>query len=234
MLKVINLKITVYYAVFALVSVVIITPITRHFLSFMLGFNVLLAYIPMFLIWYIMKLQKDVNYTRIRTGSIILFIIFVLFYPNTFYIITDLIHIDQTDFYQYVPTETYSFFIETTYMKDIIPFITIFQIAFAMILGIFAGVYSLYQFNELMMKQNIKHLVRELTIISILFLSSIGIYIGRFLRFFSWEILNPINILKELYYDASLFMLYFIVIFTLMQVILYYTCRSLFQKFSEK
>jgi len=234
MLKVINVKITLYYAVFALVSVIIITPITRHFLSFMLGFNVFLAYIPMFLIWYIMKLQKDVNYNKIRIGSIILFVIFVLFFPNTFYIITDLIHIDKIDFYQYVPTETYSFFIETTYMKDIIPFITIFQIAFAMILGIFAGVYSLYMLEELMVKQNMKQLLRELVIISILLLSSIGIYIGRFLRFFSWEILNPINILKELYYDASLFMLYFIVIFTVMQVILYYTCRSLFQKFSEK
>ena len=230
MFKVINLKITIYYAVFAIVSVVIITPITLHFLSFMLGFNVFLAYIPMFIVWYIMKLQKDVDYSKLRISSIILFVIFVLFFPNTFYIITDLIHIDNTNFYYYVTNEVYSFFQVTEYTKDIIPYILLFQIQFAIILGIYAGVYSLHKINELMIKQNIKQLIREVVIISVLFLSSIGVYIGRYLRFFSWQILNPLKILKELYSDISPFMLYFVIIFTLVQGILYYTYRYIYRK----
>ena len=119
-------------------------------------------------------------------------------------------------------------------MNDIIPYITLFQIIFAIILGVFAGVYSLYKLDELMIKQNIKHLTKEFIIISILFLSSIGVYIGRFLRFFSWEILNPINILKELYYDVSPFMFYFIVIFTIIQIVLYYTYRNIHRKLTLK
>lgn len=234
MFKIINLKITIYYAVFTVISILIITPITRHFLSFMLGFNVFLAYIPMFISWVIVKLQNDVDYKTLRIESVILFIVFVLFLPNTFYIITDLIHIDNSDFYQNIITETYSFFNTKEYLKDIVPYIIILQIAFSMILGIYAGVYSLYKIEEVMVKQEIKKIVRSIIIVTVLFLSSIGIYIGRFLRFFSWEIFNPIKIIKELYLDFSLFTFYFIILFTIAQVILYYTYRSFRSELFEK
>lgn len=223
----INKRITIYYAIFTIVSVIIVTPITLHFLSFMLGFNVFLAYIPMLIMWYIIKLQKDIKYSHIRKDSIVLFILFVLFLPNTFYIITDIIHIDNNDFYQHITTGTYSVFVTTTYMKDIIPYIMLLQITFAMIFGIFAGVYSLFKLDELMYNQNIKLNIRVLAIISIMFLSSIGIYIGRFLRFFSWDIFNPFMIIKDLYNEFSLFMVLFIILFTFTQATLYYLYRNI-------
>lgn len=227
MSKVINIKISLYYAIFVIISLMIITPLTMNFLSFMLAFNVFLAFIPIFIMWYIVKFQKDINYSHIKKTSIALFLAYVLFYPNTFYIITDFIHLDSADFYQVTISSSYGFFQSKEYLKDIIPYIVMFHITLAMLLGLYAAVYSLFKFEELMISHTIKRNIREIILISILFLSSIGIYIGRFLRFFSWEILKPFKLLSALYEDFSLFTIYFVLVFTFLEIIIYYSYRNI-------
>ncbi len=217
MVRFINSKITIIYAMFTISSVLLVI-VTHSFLSFMLGINVFLAYIPMFLLWYLNDLQKAVNYKYMLKKSYLIFIIFVLFFPNTFYIITDFIHISSNQFYtfnnQYTPV---------VYSHDIIAYIMVFHIFLASLFGVFAGVYSLAKIKELMINQKLSKKLSELIIISIIFLSSVGIYIGRFLRFFSWEIFAPFRILTELIDDFSWFMVLFVLIFSVLQYGLYLT-----------
>jgi len=184
----------------------------------MLGINVFLAYLPMFLLWFLNSLQKAVHYEVILKKSYLIFIIFVLFFPNTFYIITDFIHLSSNHFYTF--SNQYS---PMVYSHDIVAYIMLFHIFIAALFGVFAGVYSLAKIKQLMIMQNFSSRISEVIIISIIFLSSIGIYIGRFLRFFSWEILTPARILGDLIEDFSWFMVLFVLIFSLMQYGLYLT-----------
>ena len=217
MISFINNKITIIYAIFSIVSVLLVI-VTHSFLTLMLGINVFLAYLPMFLLWFLNSLQKAVDYEVILKKSYLIFIIFVLFFPNTFYIITDFIHLSSNHFYTF--SNQYS---PMVYSHDIIAYVMLFHIFIAALFGVFAGVYSLAKIKELMIMQNFSSRISEIIIISIIFLSSIGIYIGRFLRFFSWEILTPARILGDLIEDFSWFMVLFVLIFSLMQYGLYLT-----------
>jgi len=58
MLEFIDKKITIYYASFVVLSIFLIGFISNNFISFVLGFNVFLAYIPLFLIWYLDSLLR--------------------------------------------------------------------------------------------------------------------------------------------------------------------------------
>ena len=75
MISFINNKITIIYAIFSIVSVLLVI-VTHSFLTLMLGINVFLAYLPMFLLWFLNSLQKAVDYEVILKKSYLIFIIF--------------------------------------------------------------------------------------------------------------------------------------------------------------
>lgn len=189
--------------------------LTGNGVSVWLGINVGFAMIPLIVITFIyMRMEK--NEFKFDWISIILLLVFIFFFPNTFYVITDLIHIDQSEYYM---NQMYQ---PTVYLRDIEGYIFIFHEMLTLLIGIFAGIKSLILFNEIFIKRNEVKGVRDLYLIILMFLSSIGIYIGRFLRFFSWDILQPINLVKEFYDSLDLFALYFVLLFTVIQVVLYY------------
>ena len=65
---------------------------------------------------------------------------FVLFLPNTFYVITDAIHIDSALYYTY--EELYT---PVTYLRNISIYVMLVHIIFAILLGLYAGAESLVQ-----------------------------------------------------------------------------------------
>jgi uncharacterized membrane protein len=145
-----------------------------HFLF--LIWNLFLAIIP----WGISSLLVIFPKLRKRYSVLITAgIIWLLFIPNTFYIITDLFHL---------------------HYKNLAPIwydlLLIFTFAWA---GILLGFSSLKDAELILSEKTNCKLVPLFTSI-VLFIISFGIYLGRFLRWNSWNIINePSN----LFYDIT-------------------------------
>jgi uncharacterized membrane protein len=130
-----------------------------------LPWNIFLAFIPFaissFLLW--LDNQKKLD----RAIFIIGIIFWLLFIPNTIYIVTDLIHVGVV---RSVPV-LYDAFV-------------IFSSAWV---GLYLGLYSIFHINQILKKRFSKNVTEILLLIMMLFIS-LGIYLGRFLRFNSWDV----------------------------------------------
>lgn len=135
----------------------------------------------------------------------------LLFFPNAPYIITDYIHL------RYYPT-LLDFIIISTYA----------------LLGLIAGFYSLR-----VLQKNSKTLQRNWSIPFLFLLTSVGVYLGRFIRWNSWDIVNhPLQIVQD---AAELFVhpiqnawaLGFIGGFTLLLIISYRGFKLLLSRIHE-
>jgi len=128
--------------------------------------NLVLAWIPMGLAMLVRRTAKR--------GDSFLFLIsftaWLLFFPNTFYIVTDLIH-------------TNKFGLDRVYWW----YDHLMTVGFAMA-GIFLGSISLYLVHSLV-RQRCGRWLGWLFVGVTLALGSFGIYLGRFLRFNSWDVL---------------------------------------------
>lgn len=127
--------------------------------------NIFLAFIP-FLISSILLLFANKNKLK-NSLFIIGGILWLLFIPNAPYIITDLIHIGEV---RAVPALYDSFLL--------------FSSAWV---GLLLGLYSIYHIEQILKKKYSKK-TTYITLGIIMFFISFGIYIGRFLRFNSWDI----------------------------------------------
>jgi len=140
--------------------------ISSEFFLLFLVWNLFLAAVPLLLSFW---LQKN---THLKKWQLLFWsVIWILFLPNAPYILTDFIHLQLSGG-----------------IAIIIDFIVISSFAFS---GLLFYVHSVAQMKELFYK----HFNKKFTtlIISMLpFLCGFGIYLGRFLRWNSWDLLhNP-------------------------------------------
>jgi len=138
-----------------------------------LVWNIFLAWIPFTISYY---LNKPLTGNGWKGG--LLFAVWLLFFPNALYIITDLVHLQ----------------IDTSVPKwfDAILLFT------SSIVGLMMAFISLYRVERFLAKKvDAKRI--PVIIAAILFLSSFGVYLGRFLRWNSWDIIrNPLNLLSAI------------------------------------
>jgi uncharacterized membrane protein len=136
--------------------------------------NLFLAVIPFLLTTYLKT--RNLLENKFKNGLIIL--IWLLFLPNSFYIITDFVHLSLSNSY----TFWYDLVLISSYSS----------------LGFLLGIISLQDFeNSLSDKFNTS--ICSILIFGISILSGFGIYLGRILRYNSWDILkNPIDLLEDL------------------------------------
>ena len=139
--------------------------------------NLLLAWIP-----YWVSLAVAPSYERSKspllTGGLLF--VWLLFLPNAPYLLTDLIHLR---------------------MRAPIPFWydLMLLISFAWT-GLLLGIISLYEVHRFIAWQWSKMAGWMIVIICVI-LSGLGVYIGRFLRWNSWDILtHPLELMEDLYY----------------------------------
>jgi uncharacterized membrane protein len=184
--------------------------VTRFFMTDIhsyvyMNWNLFLATIPLIVIIFFHRIKN--MYARIG-----LFFVWLFFLPNAPYMITDLIH-----------------------LRDVGPDwmlwfdgMMIFSYAF---MGIFITAYVLgLMKNELFTERGRQNIF--LLIVS--FLSSFGIYLGRYIRLNSWDIvLNPIHlatqiftILKEEYFNPQF--IFTLIFFTLIMLVSEYSMRTFF------
>ncbi len=176
-----------------------------------MSFNVFLAYVPIELGF---QLRRFADRRSLAFWGLL--ILWIVFYPNAPYVITDLFHLawlhPHTSISGILRSDPHMWFIFSLMIIS----------AFACALF---GAISLLQTSRLLtMMTTPYHLQWRLVWITLCsFISSVGIYIGRFLRLHSLYILmTPSWFIKQLLAMWSVQMIEFVLIMTLTQLILVY------------
>lgn len=135
--------------------------------------NLFLAWIPFQLSIYFPKAKASFSFK-----NIMLPITWLLFFPNSLYIITDLIHLEfKTD----VPL-----------WYDAILILT------SALLGLMMAFASLYK-AEIFFRLQFNNIKAGILVVASLFLGSFGVYLGRFLRWNSWDVVtSPLRLSSEI------------------------------------
>lgn len=173
-----------------------------------LVWNLFLAWIPYIISLYFVKKDTHTNY------SIPIFILWFLFFPNAPYLVTDVIHIASR-------------------LSPLLWYDSLLFFFFGWI-GLLLGILSLFHIHQYL-KAYFSFWISELIIFVICFVSSFGIYIGRFERWNSWDIFtNPLGLVKHLFYTLTNFsntgiLLVFVIVFTIFIYLVYKTISTLIE-----
>ena len=177
-----------------------------------LSWNLILAFIPLFIMSFLIRWLK--KHRMSHPSSMALIFVWLSFLPNSFYIITDYIHLLDTK--------------SVSIMLDII---LIFLVTLT---GLIAGFASVHMFEKQLMKRYSRQFSRG-AIIAIFLASSFAIYLGRYLRWNTWDIvLNPAGLLFDVsdrlinptaYSNTFSTTAIFFVFLTLMYFAILYTCK---------
>lgn len=131
-----------------------------------LPWNLFLAFVP----YYITNLiKRNVGVIENRFKLLMALMVWLLFIPNSFYIITDLFH-----------------FIHVRSAPKWFDLLLIFSFAWN---GILAGLISLRQVETIISFVKGKG-YSVIIVATVMWLSGLGIYIGRFLRYNSWDVIT--------------------------------------------
>jgi uncharacterized membrane protein len=170
-----------------------------------LVWNLFLAWIPFILAYlaYLFSWRRSLMLLVIPTFAFL----WLIFFPNAPYILTDLQHLTQG--------------------SDPVPiwYDVILLIWFSWT-GMLLGIVSLNLMQEII-KRQISRWAGWVFVFMVAGLSSVGLYVGRFIRLNSWDILqNPVEIasnVSEWLLDPSLRSLGFISLYTLFFIFVYLT-----------
>lgn len=206
MRKKLFLEMIILVILYIIMSIVIFS-YTNIGLHLMLGWNVFLALIP-FIAMFMIVTHKNMK----KHWIILLLFVWFFFYPNAMYLITDLIYINSSDFLGVGLDYPFNYI----YLQDTLSYLLFFHIFIGVILGIILAVRS-YEpvYYYILEKKN--RLLANGSIIVLSGISSFAIYLGRFLRFNSWDILRPWRIISEFFSTLSLFFIVFVLGFTMIQ-----------------
>lgn len=140
-----------------------------------LAYNLGLAIVPLPLAFWLRQFLRRYSWADWRV--VVFFAVWLFFLPNSFYIVTDFIHLPETQ--------------RVDVVQDVV-MLTQFSV-----LGLIFGFMSVYMLHVAVLK----YMARKVAAMGagiVLFLSSFAIYLGRELRWNSWDILaNPVGLLRD-------------------------------------
>ncbi len=144
---------------------------------FFLLWNLFLAAVPYALSLFFESAVRKTP--AILPQAIVIFFLWFFFFPNAPYIATDFIHLP----WEYVATLRFAY-----------DFVLIGMFAFS---GLLFGLASLFRVHRALRKVLGKFRA-DMMVVLVLSLSGIGMYLGRFLRWNSWDMfLNPAEVLRD-------------------------------------
>ncbi len=147
---------------------------TKSIYYLFLNWNLILALVPYLLTTFLIYSEL---YSK-KSLLIFLFSVWLLFFPNSPYILTDLFHL------RHVKTASVWF-----------DLILILSFAWT---GLLLGLVSLLDMEEIMRKYVSRIIARNIAVI-LLFIGSFGVFVGRFLRWNSWDIISqPLELINDL------------------------------------
>ena len=142
--------------------------------SFM-TWNLMLAWIPLGVAWWLVQRLKSTPW--LSWQNITLALVWLAFLPNSFYLLSDFIHVYDTG--------------EVSHLYDVVMFGSFIFNAF------FVGYLSIYLLHKELLKR-ISYRSAHVIIASVLLACSFAIYLGRSLRWNSWDLaLQPAGILFD-------------------------------------
>jgi uncharacterized membrane protein len=186
-----NNTLLILFSIYCLTLLVVRAKLTQSIFLFFLIWNLFLAIIPYMMI-VTLKSSVSILKSKFKTGAYLF--VWLLFLPNSFYIITDFVHLSQSN--------------NNTFWFDLI---VLSSYAF---MGFTLGLLSLSEFEKIV-KPSFSSKIIRIIIPVVCFLCGIGIYIGRILRYNSWDIIsNPFDLVNDILsklvsIDAFLFSLHF-------------------------
>ncbi len=137
--------------------------------------NLILAWMPVLFAWMLVKRLKVERWQK--PIPVLLSLLWLGFLPNSFYIISDLVHLQSTG--------------EIGLLYDSVLFVSL------ILNGMLAGFISLYWVHKALLERQRARLAHGLIIAS-LFITSFAIYFGRSLRWNTWDVLvNPAGLLFD-------------------------------------
>ena len=155
-----------------------------------LNWNVFLALLPL-------DFALVVAFTKRVTVGTIFSILWLIFYPNTMYMITDFIHLQYIGIGLTVRMQYFNYAV----------------LAAGVFMGVVLGMLSI----ELMLKHyfNRRYEILQLALIfGLSLIASVGIYLGRFLRLNSWDVFTQTHRVARLVVSStSMHMLAFVTLF---------------------
>jgi uncharacterized membrane protein len=173
-------SVLVLFSIYSLFLLVIRAKLTNTIFLYFLVWNQFLAFVPYFFISYL-KTQIAIQKSKVKTFSLLF--LWLLFLPNSFYILTDLVHLSQS------PNHLFWF--------DLV------VISSYALIGFTLGIISLLEFENIL-KTYTSALITNLIIPAVCFLCGIGIYLGRILRYNSWDIIsNPFELFRAMLISLS-------------------------------
>lgn len=138
-----------------------------------LNWNLFLAWIPLLLSSFILAFN-----IKSKTSLILIVIVWILFFPNSPYILTDLFHLRARN--------------EIPIWYDLI---VILSYAWT---GLICGFISFHDIEKRLSDYMNRNIISGLVVL-FLFMSSFGVYLGRFLRWNSWDVLNnPFGLFSDI------------------------------------
>ncbi len=159
---------------------------TRSLMFLFIPWNLFLALVPLY---FSHKLHEVAG----KMKATACFIVWLLFFPNAMYIITDLFHLKQ--------------------MKRVPEWYDLLILFSAAITGVIVGYLSLYNVERYVVRYmhtanaetqtwKRKEIYVQLLVAAILLLCGYGIYLGRYLRWNSWDIIgDPFSLAEDIAQD---------------------------------
>lgn len=177
--------------------------------------NLFLALIPLgaaILFRYLTPREK----VTIGRGFILLTLasVWLVFFPNAPYLVTDFIHINGR---QYILLEAG----QRVFNRDLLVWYDLVMIVLFVMAGLLAGFWSLFLMQKAV-REGVNRPISWLFSLGVLFVGSFGIYLGRFIRWNSWDLLtSPVELFHSIFDSFHGEALGFTLIFFGFLVILY-------------
>ncbi|WP_299118755.1 DUF1361 domain-containing protein [uncultured Winogradskyella sp.] len=154
---------------FSVIVLIVRMKLNKSFFFLFLIWNVFLAIIP-----YTVTMYLDTKSNLSKIKLVFWFLVWLAFLPNAPYIVTDLIHIRIGN--------------------DSLLWLDVLVVLSFALSGLFLFYLSILDMQKLI-SENFKRIPVESVTILVLFLCGFGVYLGRFLRYNSWEIISQPHIL---------------------------------------
>ncbi|MCL2451494.1 DUF1361 domain-containing protein [Candidatus Saccharibacteria bacterium] len=185
--------------------------LTHHRLHMALAWNLFLAFLPLLFSTFVGR-PKQKKWT-----TILWLILWLLFFPNAIYVITDVIHLGELSFYGGRFYEVS----RVVYVRDIAIWCELVTTIAGVFLALIMGLLSLLNIHKFLLKHMSKMRV-WLMIGGFSLISSCAIFIGRFLRFNSWDVVaKPWRTMTQFFQNLDAFALAYIGLITFFTLFIY-------------
>ncbi|MDD2362220.1 MAG: DUF1361 domain-containing protein [Oscillospiraceae bacterium] len=153
-----------------------------HFIHGIIAWNLFLAALPLvFSVLADFAIKSGRKALAVMAG-----ILWLLFFPNSPYLITDIIHLHIFDYYGM-----------SGYVRNISEWVWLMYMSVGILLGVVTGMMSLELFYQRIVQRKGRGVAYS-AILAVVIISGYAIYIGRFLRLNSWDIIRPWFLVQKL------------------------------------